>query len=75
VRKSWEVAQLLPELATLAGGWKNHVLATALCLTYEEALAGDARFVDGVKFLGHAVVGGVRFGVLFTVHFTYIETC
>jgi hypothetical protein len=47
------------------------VLAVTLLLTFEVALAGDTRFVDGVTFLGHAVVGGV----LFLFHFTYIEIC
>jgi hypothetical protein len=62
----------------LAGRWENHVLTTALLLALEVALAGHARFVDGVTFLGHAVVGGVLFlllAVLFAVHVTYIETC
>jgi hypothetical protein len=37
-------------------------------------LAGDTGLVDGVTFLGHAVVGGVRFVCfLFTVHSTYTE--
>jgi hypothetical protein len=50
------------------------VLATTLLLAFEVALAGDTGLVDGVTFLGHAVVGGVRFVCfLFTVHFTYSE--
>jgi hypothetical protein len=68
-------AQLLPEFAALTRGWENHVLPTALLLAFDVTLAGDTGFVDEVTFLGHAVVGGVRFGVHFTVHFTYIETC
>jgi hypothetical protein len=40
------------------------------------ALSGDTRLVDGVTFLGHAVVGGVLFvRFLFAIHLTYIETC
>jgi hypothetical protein len=48
------------------------VLPTTLRLTLEVALVGHTRFVDGITFLGHAVVGEVRFGA---VHFTYIEAC
>jgi hypothetical protein len=76
--KVLEIAQLLPEFAALAGRGENHVLATTLLLTFEVALAGDTRFVDGVTFFGHAVVLralGVLFRVLVRVHFTYIETC
>jgi hypothetical protein len=40
-----------------------------LDLTFEVVLTGDTRFVDGVTFLGHAVL---LFGA---VHFAYIETC
>jgi hypothetical protein len=77
--KVLEIAQLLPEFAALAGRGENHVLATTLLLTFEVALAGDTRFVDGITFLGHAVVFFLRvlrvLGVLFRVLFTYIETC
>jgi hypothetical protein len=38
-------------------------------------LAGDARFVDGVTFLGHTVVVGVRFVCFLGVHLTYMEAC
>jgi hypothetical protein len=73
--KVLEVAQLLPEFAALTRGRENHVLAAALLLTFEVALAGDTGLVDGVTFFGHAVVLGVLFRVLFAIHFTYIETC
>jgi hypothetical protein len=32
------------------------VLATTLLLTFEVALAGDTRFVDGITLLSHEVV-------------------
>jgi hypothetical protein len=79
--KVLEIAQLLPEFAALTGRWENHVLTTTLLLTFEVALAGDTGLVDGVTFFGHAVVLRVLvrvlrvLGVLFTIHFTYIETC
>jgi hypothetical protein len=74
--KVLEVAQLLTEFAALAGRWENHVLAATLLLAFEMELAGHTRFVDGVTFLGHAVIFFLRvLRVLFANHFTYIETC
>jgi hypothetical protein len=35
--KVLEIAQLLPELAALAGRWENHVLATTLCLAFSSS--------------------------------------
>jgi hypothetical protein len=60
----------------LTRGRENHVLAATLLLAFEVTLAGDTRLVDGVTFLGHAVVLFLRvLGVLFVIHFTYTETC
>jgi hypothetical protein len=72
-----EIAQLLPEFAALPRGWENHVLAATLLLAFDVALAGDTGLVDGVTFLGHAVVLLLSLlGVLFAIHLTYIiEAC
>jgi len=43
-----EVAQLLSEFTALTRGRENHVLTSALLLTFEVALTGHARLVDGI---------------------------
>jgi len=76
--KLLEVTQLLSEFTTLTRGRENHVLASSLLFTFEVALTGHARFIDGVTFFGHTIFYFcfIFFRVLFrTILFIYIDTC
>jgi len=72
-----EVAQLLSEFTALTRGRENHVLTSALLLTFEVALTGHARLVDGVTLFGHTVIlVRLLLRVLFrAILFIYIDAC